>query len=280
MVIVGIAVGAISVSLIFVAIPSTQPNNQNQQTASSLPAVLPVMNQTTTTRQIWETWFLSPSAHQDRFEPSFITVNQGDTVQLMLIDNDTVAHDIAIGPPYNIMINATVPGLVNDMTGENFSTTATNNSPGVVVTGTPGNVSASYSFVAKYPGIYEFVCTYHADVGMIGYLTVLPNAAYTEKVSAGHTSTTVGTTVTIVAGSAANTKLHGYSPDDVSVSSGSTVTWSNNDNAPHTVTANDASFDSGNLAPKQMYSFTFTKAGEYNYHCLYHPWMTGDVEVK
>lgn len=119
MIIVGLAIGALSVGLIFV--PQTPRLNQASQSASSLPAVLPVMNQTTTTRQIWETWYISPSSHQDRFEPSFITVNQGDTVQLTLIDNDTVAHDLAIGPPYNIMINATVPGLVNDMTGEHYN---------------------------------------------------------------------------------------------------------------------------------------------------------------
>jgi plastocyanin len=278
MIIVGLAIGALSVGLIFV--PQTPRLNQASQSASSLPAVLPVMNQTTTTRQIWETWYISPSSHQDRFEPSFITVNQGDTVQLTLIDNDTVAHDLAIGPPYNIMINATVPGLVNDMTGEHFTTAATNNSPGVTVTGTPGNVSATYSFVAKYAGIYEFVCTYHAEVGMIGYLTVLPNAAYAEKVPAGHASMTAGVNVTIPAGAASNTKVQGYAPDEITVPVGNTVTWTNQDSAPHTVTANDASFDSGNLAPKQAYSFSFTNAGTYNYHCVYHPWMTGSVVVK
>ena len=283
LVLAGFIAGAISVGLIFTAPTNLGQGNQNNvQTASSLPAVLPVMNQTTTVRQIWETWYLSPSAHQDRFEPSFITVNQGDTVQLTVIDNDTVAHDIAIGPPYNIMVNATVPGLINDMTGENFTTPATNNSPGVVVKGTPGNVSATYSFVAKYSGIYEFVCTYHADVGMIGYLTVLPNAAFSEKTVVGHAgaTTAAGKNVTILAGAAGDTKVKGYSPDEVDVSVGDAVTWVNSDDAPHTVTANDASFDSGNMAPHQSYSFTFTKAATYEYHCIYHPWMTGEVTVK
>src|SRR5271169_1556818 len=144
---------------------------------------LPVMNQTNTIRQIRETWYLSPAAAQDRFDPSSIVVNQGDTVDLTLIDNDTVAHDLVIGPPYNIIVNSTVPGLVNDITKQTFTTNALNNSPGVVVKGTPGNVSATYTFVAKYAGIFEFVCTYHAEVGMIGYLTVLPDSAYTGKSS-------------------------------------------------------------------------------------------------
>ena len=98
---------------------------------------LPVMNQAPTIRSIRETWYLSPAAHQDRFEPSFMIVNQGDTVALTLIDNDTVAHDFVLGPPYSIIVNATVPGLVNDLTGQVFTTPARNNSPGVWFQGPP-----------------------------------------------------------------------------------------------------------------------------------------------
>src|ERR1700674_5458148 len=82
----------------------------------------PVMNQTTTVRQIWETWYKNPASVQDRFEPAFPVVNQGDTIVFTLIDNDTVAHDLVIGPPYHIVINATVPGLVNDLTQQVFKT--------------------------------------------------------------------------------------------------------------------------------------------------------------
>jgi plastocyanin len=247
---------------------------------------LPVMNQTNTIRQIRETWYLSPSAAQDRFDPASIVVNQGDTIDLTMIDNDTVAHDLVIGPPYNIVVNATVPGLVNDITHQTFSTNALNNSPGVVVTGTPGNVSATYSFVAKYAGIFEFVCTYHAEVGMIGYLTVLPDSAYTGKASSagqqGGQSPKI-TQVSIVQGSGANASIaQSYSPDPVTVVIGvnNTVTWVNNDSAPHTVTANDGSFDSGNMAPTGTFTFTFTTPGTYHYHCIYHPWMVATIIVK
>jgi plastocyanin len=227
----------------------TKTSTTAQSTTSAAGAgVLPVMNQTTTVRQIWETWYLAPDAHQDRFEPAFPVVNQGDTVQMTLIENDTVAHDLVIGPPYNIVINATVPGLVNDLTGQKFTTNATNNSPGVVVTGEPGSVSATFTFVAKYAGVFEFVCTYHAQVGMIGYLTVLPNAAFGEKPAAGHVGGESGSTVTVsmVPGSGSNTSISkAYLPDPVTVVVGvnNTIKWNNNDNAPHTVTANDASFD-------------------------------------
>lgn len=255
-------------------------------TATSVASggALPVMNQTTTVRQIWFQWYETQSG-QDRFEPAFPVVNQGDTIALTLIDNDTVAHNMVIGPPYTIVVNATVPGLVNDLTGAVFTTNATNNSPGVVVSGAPGNVSATYTFVAKYSGVFEFVCTYHAMVGMIGYLTVLPNAAYGEKTPAGKPGAAGGSTVTVsmVPGSGSNTSIgKAYSPDPLTVVVGvnSTVQWVNNDNAPHTVTANDASFDSGNVAQGQSFTFTFTKPGTYQYHCVYHPWMTGTVIVK
>jgi plastocyanin len=247
---------------------------------------LPIMNQTNTIRQIWMTWYLSPEAAQDRFDPASIVVNQGDTVDLTLIDNDTVAHDLVIGPPYNIVVNATVPGLVNDITGQTFSTPAENNSPGVVVTGTPGNVSATYNFVAKYAGIFEFVCTYHAEVGMIGYLTVLPDSAYTGKgPSAGQQGGTSPQTamVSIVQGSGANASIaQSYSPDPVTVVIGvnNTVTWTNDDSAPHTVTADDGSFNSGNIAPTGTFTFTFTTPGTYKYHCIYHPWMVATLVVK
>jgi plastocyanin len=265
-----------------------QVGTTSHTTATSTATVggaLPVMNQTTTVRQIWETWYKTPQAAQDRFEPAFPVVNQGDTIVFTLIDNDTVAHDLVIGPPYNIDINATVPGLVNDLTGQTFTTNATNNSPGVVVNGTPGNVTATYTFVAKYAGVFEFVCTYHAQVGMIGYLTVLPNAAFGTKASAGHSGSSGGSTVTVsmVPGSGSNTSIgKAYAPDPLTVVVGvnSTIMWVNNDNAPHTVTANDASFDSGNVAQGQSFTFTFTTPGTYQYHCVYHPWMTGTVIVK
>ena len=257
------------------------------QGISGVNITLPVMNQAPTIRTIRETWYLSPSAHQDRFDPSFIIVNQGDTVHMTLIDNDTVAHDFVIGLPYDIIINATVPGLINDLTGETFTTPATHNSPGVVVTGAPGNVSAMYSFVAKFSGIYEFVCTYHAQVGMIGYLVVLPNAGYVEKSTTSVGTTTAGATSVSIASGAANYPNKGFTPDNITVVLGvnNTVTWTNNDVSIHTVTSSSvpsgaSPFDSGFLDTGATFSYTFTTPGVYEYHCTIHPWMTGTVTVK
>ena len=249
---------------------------------SSSGITLPVMDQTPAIRTVVETWYLSPSAHQDRFDPSFIVVNQGDTVKLTFIDNDTVAHDFVIGPPYNIIVNATVPGLINDLTGQRFTTQATHNSPGVVVTGTPGNVTATYSFVASYDGVFEFVCTYHAEVGMIGYLVVLPNAGYSQGPTTTTSATQAANSVQVsIANGASIPPNVGFTPQNVTVVIGvnNTVTWTNNDSSIHTVTANDGSFDAY-LDPGASFSYTFNAAGVYEYHCTIHPWMVGFVTVK
>jgi plastocyanin len=57
------------------------------------------------------------------------------------------------------------------------------------------------------------------------------------------------------------------------------------DSAAHTVTSgapanHDGEFDSGMMMVNQTYEFTFTDAGEYDYHCMLHPWMTGKVMVS
>lgn len=244
------------------------------------------VNQSSTTREIIIEWMETQSG-QDRFYPDFIIVNQGDTIDLTFINNDTVAHDIVIGPPYNIVVNASVPGLHNDVTGQEFTTPALNNSPGVVVTGTPGNVSARYSFVARYAGIYEFVCTYHIQVGMLGYLVVLPlpsgSSGITSPISSNQTVTQspVISQVSIVPGAALNVNQPGYTPIDVTLVIGvnNTVEWTNNDNMPHTVTATDGSFDSGNMNPGATFSHTFTEPGSFAYICSYHHWMHGTITV-
>jgi plastocyanin len=75
-------------------------------------------------------------------------------------------------------------------------------------------------------------------------------------------------------------KNFAFDPPNTTVSAGTTVTWVNNDQVPHTATANDGAFDSGTLQPGQSYSFKFDKAGTYAYHCNIHPYMTGTVTVS
>jgi hypothetical protein len=66
----------------------------------------------------------------------------------------------------------------------------------------------------------------------------------------------------------------------VTVAVGDTVTWTNADDSPHTVTSADGAFDSGNMEAGQVFSFTFTEPGTYRYVCAYHSEMTATVIVE
>jgi plastocyanin len=247
------------------------------------------VNQSPIVRDVTLTWTKDYSL-QDRFFGGPIVVNQGDTLRVTFISNDTVTHTFTLASPYNFQINASMPGLRNDLTQKNFTTAALDNSPGVVISGAPGNVSATGSFVAKYAGIYSYVCIYHINVGMVGFLIVLPNAGYAAASNSTKTATTSTTPqspklshVSVLKGSATDLKSAGYSPATITVVLGvnNTVVWSNNDTVFHTVTATDGGYSSGTIFSGQDWSHTFTQPGTYSYYfCQYHPWMKGIVIVK
>jgi YVTN family beta-propeller protein len=65
----------------------------------------------------------------------------------------------------------------------------------------------------------------------------------------------------------------------ITIKAGQTVTWMNQDTIAHTVTDDQGGWDSGSLAPGAGYQQTFTKAGQYTYHCSIHPFMVGKIIV-
>jgi plastocyanin len=78
-----------------------------------------------------------------------------------------------------------------------------------------------------------------------------------------------------------------YDPEIIDISVGTTVLWENVDNAMHTATSGDPNdggtdgvFDSDILSAGDMYEFTFTDVGSYDYYCILHPWMVGTVNVE
>jgi plastocyanin len=71
-----------------------------------------------------------------------------------------------------------------------------------------------------------------------------------------------------------------FGPVTLTIPVGTTVTWTNRDDIPHTVVSDDKVFKSKVLDTDEKFSFTFTKAGTYPYFCSVHPKMTGKVVVQ
>ena len=152
-------------------------------------------------------WFNDPASAQDRFFPEFITVAQGDNVTIVFITNDTGdAHTFTIGLALRnlpgsaqFVLNNSAAGLSSGpyivpreiFTGgpgsscfdQNGNAYACNIQQTGTLTCKPtpcfGLVSTGVLGIVKVPGLYKFFCFYHQKGGMIGYLNVLPNKAYT-----------------------------------------------------------------------------------------------------
>jgi len=168
-----------------------------------------------------------------------------------------------------IGVNSTVTWTNNDNAAH--TVTSTN-----LTSGTPafdsGNLAAGQSFTYNFTssGTYGYKCNYHA--WMTGTIVVKQGTGAVK--------------VSIPSGAGNPSGAPGYAPAKLTLVLGvnSTVTWTNDDSAAHTVTSTSvptgaASFDSGNMAPGAAFTYTFTVAGTYQYHCNYHNWMTATVTV-
>jgi plastocyanin len=71
-----------------------------------------------------------------------------------------------------------------------------------------------------------------------------------------------------------------FGPAAITVTAGTTVTWTNHDDIPHTVVSDDRLFKSKVLDTDDKFSYTFNKPGTYPYFCSVHPKMTGKVVVQ
>jgi plastocyanin len=109
--------------------------------------------------------------------------------------------------------------------------------------------------------------------------------------SGGTTATTAGTGTTVATAGAGTTaggattvqvimNNRAYDPATVTIKVGDTITWVNQDAPKHDVVADNGEFKSDLFDKGATFSFTFTKAGTYPYHCSIHPGMTGTVIVQ
>jgi plastocyanin len=106
------------------------------------------------------------------------------------------------------------------------------------------------------------------------------------RVAAVFAAATLAAVAMFVAQSAqaANTEVDidqfAFAPQRITVAAGTTVTWTNEDDIPHTVASSSKLFKSKALDTKDKFSFTFTTPGTYEYFCSLHPHMTGTIVVE
>jgi plastocyanin len=121
-------------------------------------------------------------------------------------------------------------------------------------------------------------CSLHTGLGS----AINPSAAAAKpakKVKATHTPPSPSST-SLPADNTISIKNSAFTPNTSQVSVGTTVTWVNNDTVQHTVTSDTNLFDSGQIEPGGKFTYTFTQAGSFAYHCTLVKTMTGTITVQ
>jgi plastocyanin len=109
------------------------------------------------------------------------------------------------------------------------------------------------------------------------------SSSTTNTTASGSKSTSAPTPAKSSGGDTVDIKGFAFSPKALKVSVGTKVTWTNDDSADHTSSAEKgapASWDSGHLGKGKTFSYTFAKKGMYSYHCDIHTYMAGTVDVS
>ena len=155
----------------------------------------------------------------------------------------------------------------------------------------PRDITVNVGDVVEWKRVGNHTHTVTADDGSFDSGDLAPNQVFTQTFSKAGTvpyhceihSPGMAGTVSVKAHKAAlkavSAKNNFFDPQNINVSVGDTVEWTNRGTHTHTVTADDGSFDSGDLAPNQTFRQTFQTAGTVPYHCEIHSGMTGTVTV-
>jgi plastocyanin len=129
-------------------------------------------------------------------------------------------------------------------------------------------------------------------VAACGGSSAVTTTAVTTPTTSGPQTTTSGSETTVSSPGSDTTAAAGgstvevimknrtYEPKTVTIKVGDTVTWVNQDSPQHDAVADNGEFDSGLFDQGETFSFTFTAAGTYPYHCSIHPGMEGTVVVE
>ncbi len=115
---------------------------------------------------------------------------------------------------------------------------------------------------------------------VLGYLSISKNYQQTSTPTPTKSSNKTQDTSSGVAKNAVTIKNFAYARASITVHVGDSVTWTNQDSAGHSATADDGSFDTGVLSTGKSNTVSFAKAGTFAYHCSVHPNMKGTVVVE
>lgn len=210
----------------------------------------------------------------------------------------TVTHGQAKTYQIQVRDGSFSPSVVHARVGDTITWSNVGAMPHTVTAGngafdhmlSPGQ---SYSYALRAEGNISYVCTFHP--GMNGSLVVGPalaGVAVPPPVAdpGGGTSSATGGRTTPAAAAPASqgaTKTieikvneMSFSPTMVTAHVGDTISWVNVGVIPHTVTANDGTFDKTPLAPGERFNWVVNKEGTVNYVCTYHPGMDGMLMLK
>jgi plastocyanin len=91
---------------------------------------------------------------------------------------------------------------------------------------------------------------------------------------------TMGSTQASGGGDAVSIKDFAYAPPSLTVSKGTTVSFTNDDTTEHTATASGGGFDTGSIGPGKTKSVTLDSSGTFDYVCTFHPFMHGTITVR
>jgi plastocyanin len=149
---------------------------------------------------------------------------------------------------------------------------------GAFNSGTIGG-GGSWKRTFKQDGTFSYLCAIHPE--MHGKVVVKGGtaAAAAPKPKPSPTPKPVSKPPTSATAVGAEIRDFAFAPANLSVPVGSTVTWRNTGEAPHTVTAEDGSFDSDMIAAGGSWARKFETAGSFSYFCAFHPDMAGTVTV-
>lgn len=133
---------------------------------------------------------------------------------------------------------------------------------------------------------YDGIATLHdngdGSTAVTIYLksTSMPASGGASPTAAAANTTAAASKPAAANGVAVEIKDYAYNQASIDVPVGTTVTWTNDDSVPHTVTEDGGGFSSPVLNPGDTFSQTFKKAGSFTYHCEFHANMKGKITVK